>query len=339
MYTYYDPDTYILRVNDQLSAGLTYDSSIFNETVKIGSTTLTSGQYGLSVFNQQSQPVSTVPSSHTTVKGASMVFDLSDYIKGKINIHDFSLAGQQIEITYTVLLNEDAITIDHGDSKNTATVTYKDNPSTDCHGTTTPPVEKHVYTFNFAIKKISKSQGTVLPGTEFQIFQGSSTTPMSMYSDGNGGYRPPQTGEASVNKLVVPANGIIKISGVDAGTYTLKEIKAVTGYIIPSDFKFSVTITPTFNSDQTLNTVNYSAPTGDVYGLVSKDGTDPQLYIVKNIKTVIDLPRTGQAGIMMQIILGLLLVGAGAGIYVVVRKSQRSHVGKNTVPLIAESRE
>lgn len=329
LYTHYDPSTYILQVNDQLSAGLTYDSSLLNPTVKIGNTTLATGQYELSVFNQHQEPVSTVASSHTTAKGASFVFNLSAYIKGKMSIHDYSLAGQPIEITYTVVLNDDAIAIDHGDSKNSATVTYKDNQSTDCHGTTTPSVEKHVYTFNFSIKKISKSEGTVLPGTEFQIFQGTSTTPMPMYSDGNGGYRPPQTGEASVDKLVVPASGTITISGVDAGTYTLKEIKPADGYIIPTDFKFSVTITPSFRSDQTLDSVNYSAPADDLYGLVSKDDTNPQLYIVKNIKTVIDLPSTGKAGITIRVILGVLLAGAGAGIYLAVRKNQRSHVSKN----------
>ena len=91
------------------------------------------------------------------------------------------------------------------------------------------------------------------------------------------------------------ADGKVTFKGLAAGTYTVEETKVPDGFLQNVTPKFTVTIDK--DGNVTFGT--------DVWGLM-KDG------VVKNVKSVTQLPLTGAAGITMLIVVALLLGGAAA---------------------------
>ena len=119
---------------------------------------------------------------------------------------------------------------------------------------------------------------------------------------GKDGTATPTTDTASTN-----ANGVVTFKGLADGTYTVTETANSEVY---ADYmaKFEVTIA---NGDA-------AAMNGtDIYGLAG-DATDVDAaatYTVKNVKNITQLPLTGAAGTALFTVLGLLIAGAGALVY------------------------
>lgn len=141
-------------------------------------------------------------------------------------------AGSTIKITYEAKLNASAKintdTPNHNSNK--VQLEYSNNPNGAGTGKT-PWDEVKVYTFDFNIYKYTgaSTPGTPLPGAKFKLNDGTSDLTFVEISDGN--YRKAVTGDATTTtELESPANGTINIKGLDAGTYTLTETAAPSGY-------------------------------------------------------------------------------------------------------------
>lgn len=119
---------------------------------------------------------------------------------------------------------------------------------------------------------------------------------------GKDGAATPATDTASTN-----ANGVVTFKGLADGTYTVTETEN-SGVYADYMAKFEVTI---------KNGVATAMKGTDIYGLAG-DATDTDAaatYTVKNVKNITQLPLTGAAGTALFTVLGLLIAGAGALVY------------------------
>ena len=212
--------------------------------------------------------------------------------------------GEEVYTGYTLTQSIDADTkqtttiFDLGDVKDyagkTVTITYnatvnKDavetvnntayvyDPNTDQYVEGTP-VENKLYSFDFTKQD---ADGNALAGAEFTISGGNIDTDYPA----NGG----------VTTVTSGADGKVTFKGLAAGTYTVQETKVPDGFLQNVNPEFTVTIDA--EGKVTFGT--------DVWGLMN-DG------VVKNVKSVTQLPLTGAAGITMLIVVALLLGGAAA---------------------------
>ena len=220
--------------------------------------------------------------------------------------NDFTVKiGEAVYTEYTLTQSIDADTkqtttiFDLGDVKDyagkTVTITYnatvnKDavdtvnntayvsKPNTDQYVEGTP-VEKKLYSFDFTKQD---ADGNPLAGAEFTI-------------SGDDLDEKDYTANGGVTTVTSGADGKVTFKGLAAGTYTVEETKVPDGFLQNVTPKFTVTIDK--DGNVTFGT--------DVWGLM-KDG------VVKNVKSVTQLPLTGAAGITMLIVVALLLGGAAA---------------------------
>ena len=119
--------------------------------------------------------------------------------------------------------------------------------------------------------------------------------------------------DAGKGVFTTGTDGKIAMSGLPAGEYHVYEIKAPDGYtsIGLPDFKF--TITPKFDDTGTkVTSVAYEQTTGTNDSRIAFDDTTPSQANVKNAKNLTELPMTGDLGIKVFIIVGVLLMAAGA---------------------------
>lgn len=295
------PDTseytkYVFKIVDTLSAGLDFNNDV---TVKVGATTLAATDYSV------------------TTNGKIVTIDLSNYVK----TDNTSKAGQEILVTYSATLNENAFVgtpdQDNPGNLNSAKVQYSNDPSEDSIGESTPS-ETHSYTFNFNLKKIYKEGTTehTLAGAKFQLLDSDKTSVISLVKKSDNVYRPATTGDtAKVTEVDTPASGIIEFTGLKAGTYYLKETFAPKGYNKLSD-PVEVTIKATINTTTGALeswTVNGSAPT---------TGATVPVVKIENKKGAL-LPDTGGMGTVLFTVFGVLIVALGAGWYVKSNRKSR----------------
>lgn len=151
------------------------------------------------------------------------------------------------------------------------------------------PVENKLYSFDFTKQD---ADGNALAGAEFTI----SGDNIDEDYTANGG----------VTTVTSGTDGKVTFKGLAAGEYTVQETKVPNGFLQNVKPEFTVTIDAEGN-------VTFGT---DVWGLM-KDG------VVKNVKSVTQLPLTGAAGITMLVVVALLLGGAGALIAVRSRSLKR----------------
>ena len=219
------------------------------------------------------------------------------------------------DITYSATLDTDAVVGGDG-NKNEATLSY--------NGYTTTKVEATVYTYSFDLVK-TDSANEVLNGAEFKLY-GSKVE--------NNKYVIDESKEITValdstlnayrivttNATVISA-GNVKVTGLDAGTYFLKETKAPEGYN-PVAAPIEVVITD-------ANLTATVAKAGDVKTPADvENGAEEVLYTantwvnggiqVINL-TGAELPSTGGIGTTIFYMVGAILM-AGAAILLITKK-------------------
>lgn len=155
---------------------------------------------------------------------------------------------------------------------------YVYDPNTNQYVEEGTPVENKLYSFDFTKQD---ADGNALAGAEFTI----SGDNIDEDYTANGG----------VTTVTSGTDGKVTFKGLAAGEYTVQETKVPNGFLQNVKPEFTVTIDAEGNV--TFDT--------DVWGLM-KDG------VVKNVKSVTQLPLTGAAGITMLIVVALLLGGAAA---------------------------
>ena len=216
--------------------------------------------------------------------------------------------GKAIVVTYKAMITEAATTTNP--ATNTVKVEYSNDPNTDSKGESTPD-ESNVFTYKIVVNKYADDVEN-LPGAEF-ILSTSATAPTAEeieadYVDYTGliklvgsaeVYRVAKPDEVGVNSFTTTANGDITISGLEAGTYYLHEVKAPEGYNkLKAPIEIKIEMTNAETGDATI-TVNDTKASGD--------GT---VVDVKN-KKGIELPETGSIGTIGLTVAGVAIVLVG----------------------------
>ncbi|MCL1789518.1 MAG: isopeptide-forming domain-containing fimbrial protein, partial [Oscillospiraceae bacterium] len=227
-------ETFIYRISDTMSAGLTFNNDI---TVTVGGTEVDAGvEYTV---------------GNVTDRGFTLEFDSDLFL-------DFT-EGDAIIITYTATLNEDALSAP-GINKNSVELEYSNDPNDDTSTSKTPPQEEEVLTFDIDIYKFNGS--TPLAGAEFVLSTSANIEDTSDVinvvvdspaTSGTGAtevnnYRVAMDGETTFATITTAEGGLAHIRGLAAGTYYLHEITAPTGYTLLTA-PITVAITPGENGD------------------------------------------------------------------------------------------
>ena len=221
----YDLSTYVFKIHDTLSAGLTLE--------KAGAT-LAKSDFSVWVNGSPLAAADFDLTSATSPDSFTITILPATFVAGKVG------AGDTIVIRYQARLNKNAI-VDGIGNKNTAYLEYSNNPNAGGTGET-PPDEPKVFTFDIHIKKIDGEDDTTpLAGAKFKLYRDNNgtaaTTPIGFVVDnrdtaqGDNQYRVPDATEtATTTEVETTASGTIRFFGLDAGTYWLEESKAPVGY-------------------------------------------------------------------------------------------------------------
>lgn len=211
-----------------------------------------------------------------------------------------SLAGKTIVVSYTGVVTKDALNGLGGSVNNKATVTTK--------GGTSEAGETKSNTYGFQFTKIGVDKdANALAGAKFVVKKDGKYLKQAE----NGAWSLVGT-QNDATTFTSGTDGLVQLKGLAAGTYTVMETVAPTGYAQNFKVTFDVTINNdgkvTFGQDA-LKQV--TLPTGD------------QIATVKNVKSITQLPLTGAAGTTLFTVVALLV--AGAGVTVAVKSRQRMH--------------
>lgn len=317
--------TYAYKFTDVLSGGLDYvDGSVEVYALKDGAyTTIDASKYDVAWANNT----------------LTVDFKVDGTKKGLKDV-DGLTADTKIVVFYRAKLNGSAVIGNStdgskGGNPNTVTLTYSNNPYTESAGTT---IGDTVADFAFKLNLIKVDQGTEkgLAGAVFTI--------QSHDANSNGQYvasKADTTAGVVAGQLVPDVdannlpdyvkftsgdNGLIAVSGLDAGSYTVTEVKTPDDSKYTKADPFTFTITPTYN-DSTMKVTGLEAEPSeddvnrtdiafckldDVTGdnVLQKDG-DAQfdvnkgeiIVFVGNTKSV-GLPLTGLNGVTFTWIAG-----------------------------------
>ena len=215
-----------------------------------------------------------------------------------------SLAGKTIVVSYTGTVTKDALTDLNGSVNNKATITT--------NGGTSGAGETESKTYGFQFKKIGVgADENAQAGAQFVVKKDDKF----LAQDGNGAWS--LVNDQKNAKVFTSANttGLVQIKGIAAGTYTVEETEAPTGYA--QNFKVTFTVVIDNAGKVTFNQDALKQVTPQDNGTASATAT------VKNVKSITQLPLTGAAGTTLFTVVALLV--AGAGVTVAVKSRQRMH--------------
>lgn len=227
-----------------------------------------------------------------------------------IPVRDYTI-GHEILVTYTALVNENAVA---KISKNSATLTYSNNPSDSTKTDTTTTVEETVYSSKIAIEKVEKlaAGATATPkklkDAEFVLYKKAPTD-----ADPNAIQYYKKWDDTDTTKAVswvntiaeattvkTDENGEASFEGLANGTYYLVETKAPAGY------------------NQLTEAQKVEVHDGEHNTPVT---SETQLTVTATVENQAGtlLPSTGGMGTTIFYVLGAVLV-VGAGVLLVTKK-------------------
>lgn len=149
-----------------------------------------------------------------------------------------------IVVSYTAQINDSAVVGLNNNKEgnpNTVTLYYSNNPMTTDHGQTVPDTVRD-YTYGLKINKVDLGTEKALENARFTITTkgDESSTDVKYVKD---------DGTLSDTEVVLSTNrqGVITLTGLDAGVYTVTETSAPSGYTAVDPFTFE--IKPTMTAD------------------------------------------------------------------------------------------
>ena len=258
--------------HDKMSAGLTYGSVT---GITLNGTAVDASNYTV-----------TAPAADGDTFDVTFTQAFCDTLK----------ANDQIVISYTATLNENA-KVGLDGNPNVSKLSYGEiNQETGKPGSTTPPSETKTYTWDVVVFKYTMNGETekALAGATFTLSKNADgSNPIALVSEGNNVYRVEKTNETvTVTEITTDATGKFTIKGLDADTYYLTETAAPAGYN-----KLAAPVTIVIGENGVVNGTT-EAPQGvDEVKVLNQSGTE--------------LPSTGGIGTtIFYIVGGVLVVGA-----------------------------
>lgn len=272
--------------------------------------------------------------------------------------------GKTLTITYTAVLNKDAVTTIMGNC-NTVKLDYSKNvkqngdekPDTD-EDKKTVQDEAVVYTFKIHIDKIADDKaGTRLEGVEFDLYKQVEHGAKDTITDAKakelgldetkGWVRVNNDVDANGNHVALKTDskGVLEVKGLENGTYKLVETKAKDGYNLlkaPVDVSLNIAYKTTwtetnyyengvwvkrdvtkkheaFKSDEAAPGEKMNGGTQN--GSETGDGVTSTTIINRK---GFNLPTTGGFGTLLFSGIGVLLVVAGVGVLLSLKKKNRT---------------
>lgn len=311
----YNPDTVTYILRDKPSKGLTVAKSdvkiyVADENGTFDSTTEGFGWLPADVkvaeITLDDSKFGGFTDSNTTMVGDGQkifTIDLSDWITADENA---KYAGATLYVRYGATIN--------GDVQSNPTVTNEADVAQDPHeefaGDTTTKV--NIGKFEFTKYGVD-ADSAKLAGATFKVWAGTQAgdddaalkftkSDASAGIDGQYVYDADNATAGASAEIKSGADGKVVVNGLPAGDYTVKETVPAPGYAT----QFMPTFTVTVNADGT-----WTLKSADIFDLATGT-TDIR---IKNVKSVTQLPLTGAAGTVLFTVLGLLIAGAGALVY------------------------
>lgn len=151
-------------------------------------------------------------------------------------------SGSCIVVSYKAQINESAVVAGTQGNENTVTLHYSNNPMSDTKGETQPDTVKD-YTYGLKINKVDLGTEAALDGARFtiQATGADDNASKNLYVQENGSLG------TEKHEFTTANGGVIKVTGLDAGVYTVKEVSAPDGYTAVDPFTFE--IKPTMTDD------------------------------------------------------------------------------------------
>ena len=261
------------------------ENYVFHDTMSAGLTY--TGVTGITLNG------TTVDASNYTVVTEGLTDGCTFEVRFTQAFCDTLKANDQIVISYTATLNENAVVAEEG-NPNTSKLSYGDSSNTKY----TPDSQTKTYTWDVDVFKYTMNGDTetALAGATFTLSKNSDgSNPIALVSKGNNVYRVAKTGETgTVTEITTDATGKFTIKGLDADTYYLTETAAPAGYN-----KLAGPVTIVIGENGVVNGTT-EAPQGvDEVKVLNQSGAE--------------LPSTGGIGTTIFYVLGgVLAVGAVA---------------------------
>lgn len=193
----YDEASLVFKINDTMSAGLTFNNDI---SVSIGGEKAVLG----TDYTMEAKE------NLTDNKTFEIIFKSA-------TIADKDKKGAPVVVNYSATVNENAVVGEAGNT-NTAGIVFENEPGSSTSGSSS--IIK-VYTFDIQLNKKGE-KNAALAGAEFKIYSDAEcTTEVTNV-----------TGVDANGKFISDKNGKISFGKLDAGTYYLKEVKSPAGYTL-----------------------------------------------------------------------------------------------------------
>lgn len=283
--------TYKYVFTDNMSKGLTYTAK--NATIKIGDTDVTSSF--TETVTKNTDGTTTVTWSCDNLKG----------INGVTLTKDLTVV-----VTYNCTLNENAV-IGSAGNPNTVNLTFSNNPNKGGEDETgkTPDDKNIVFTYKVVVNKFDQDN-KALAGAAFTLSKvnaGTTSTVVKTFT---------VTGNAETDATTFTATGL------DDGTYVLKETKTPAGYNTIADQYFTITAEHDAKADNpTLKSLSGNKLTGSAQTTIEFQADKNTGSLTTNVvnQKGSTLPSTGGIGTTIFYVAGCALVVL-AGVMITARR-------------------
>lgn len=269
-------------LHDKMDAGLTF-----------------TGTVSVSLKKNDTKPEQILENNKDYVLKTSDLGEICTFhIEFTKDLCDSLSAGDQIIVSYSAILNENAV-VGNAGNKNDTWLKYGNGTDTAHSSTTTKTYEIPVFKYTGNNKPLAGAKFTLSKNSN-----GSDPIELIKVNDETKDltYRVAKTGEKPVaTEITTPSNGKFVIQGLDADTYYLTETEAPKGYN-----KLASPITIVIAED----------------GKVTSNGSEVTTVNVEN-KTGTLLPSTGGMGTTIIYMAGAILVIA-SGIVLVSKKRSKA---------------
>lgn len=228
-------DTYFYQFSDKISKGLTLQKGARvylyeNRTDAKGDLARAKGTDITANFKEETPAEAAEDGSKTTTWTCDNLKIVSDVTK-----------DSYIVVSYKAQINKDAVVAGTEGNENTVTLNYSNNPMTSTRGETQPDTVKD-YTYGLKINKVDLGTEKALKDAKFTITTNgdeNSTNVKYVKEDG--------TLSGAEVVLSTDADGVIRLTHLDAGVYTVTEVTPPSGYTAVNPFTFE--IKPTMTDD------------------------------------------------------------------------------------------